>query len=69
MLQLSQKYLTLGDMISLVIKHATTQNHPKPFTASRNHLKPAKTSHNYPKPVTTTQNHLKPAKPTESEKK
>ena len=46
---------------ALVIKHATTQNHPKPPTASQNHPKQAKTRRSHPKLITNTQSHSKPS--------
>ena len=35
----------------LVIKHATSQNHPIPPATSQSHPQPSKSTHNLPKPA------------------
>ena len=50
----------------VILKYATTCNHPQPPTAIHNHPQPSKINHNHPQPSTTTHSHLQP--PTTTQK-
>ena len=43
----------------VILKYATTHNHPQPSAITHNHPQPATTSHNYLQPFTTIHNHPK----------
>ena len=41
----------------VILKYATTYNHPQPSITTHNHPQPPTTTHNHPQPSTTTHNY------------
>ena len=46
----------------VIVKYATTHNHPQSPTAIRNHPQPSTTTHNDPQLPINIHNHLQPSK-------
>ena len=42
-------------MICVILKYATSHNHPQQSTTTHNHPQPPTTAHNHPQPPTITQ--------------
>ena len=63
----TSKLAAFSDEPPLVVKHATSQNHPKSVTTRQNKAKPPNIIQNHPKPATTpitNQHQLQPLKTT-----